>query len=222
MKKIILTLTLATVFMYNSMAGGGYEKAIGQNIGSIFTTENVADYDGVANKFVRIGEAEKDKWLPYYYASLTYIFKSFRLTTIEDKDQALIQAQQMLDKSATLSESNSEIEALQGFLYMMSLSVDPSNRGQTMSPKAFGAYEKALALEPGNPRALLFKGQMMYGMAQFFGSGTEDACALVNKSMEIFEKEAGNQTIEPSWGIYSAKEYISKCNAPANEADEKE
>ncbi|MFY0650667.1 MAG: hypothetical protein JXQ96_01475 [Cyclobacteriaceae bacterium] len=212
MKKILLFITAFVISLSTSYAGGAYERTMGESIGQIFSSKS-EDMDALANKFNRIGEAEKDKWLPYYYASMTYIFKSFQLQESTAKDQALQSAQQSLDKAKDLVEANSEISSLQGFLYMISLSVDPANRGQSMSPKAFAAFEKALALNPKNPRAILFKGQMMYGAAEFFGSGTEEACGMVLKSIEIFEAQEGNQTMQPSWGIVSARQYQEKCNS---------
>lgn len=217
MKKLIASLIMLGLYGTTTLASSSYEKAMEQNIAMIFNTIGADQMNGVANKFVRIGEAEKSKWLPFYYSSMTYVFKSFQLQDPMKKDEALENAQQQLNRAAELDSKNSELAALQGFLYMISLSVDPASRGQTMSPKAFAQFEKALALEPRNPRALLFKGQMLYGSAQFFGTGTEPACQIISKSIEIFENNKKEQGINPSWGLKSAMDYQKNCNSSSEE-----
>ena len=217
MKKLIASLIMLGIFGTATLANRSYEKSMEQNIAMIFNTTGADQMNGVANKFIRIGEAEKSKWLPFYYSSMTYVFKSFQLKDPMKKDEALENAQQQLNRAEVLEPVNSEISALQGFIYMIRLSVDPANRGQSMSPKAFAQFEKALALEPRNPRALLFKGQMLYGSAQFFGTGTESACQMISKSIEIFERSKKEQGIEPSWGLKSAMDYQKKCNSSTEE-----
>ncbi|MFT7033534.1 MAG: tetratricopeptide (TPR) repeat protein [Cyclobacteriaceae bacterium] len=222
MKKLITSILMLGIFETTGLANNSYEKTMEQNITMIFNTAEADQMNHVANKFVRIGEAEKSKWLPFYYSSMTYIFKSFQLQDAAEKDDALESAQRQLNRALKLESENSEISALQGFLYMISLSVDPASRGQSISPKAFAQFEKALAIDPKNPRALLFKGQMLYGSAQFFGTGTETACQMISRSIEIFEKSKNQKGIEPSWGLRSALSYNKNCNSfPKEQGDDK-
>ena len=56
--------------------------------------------------------------------------------------------------------------------------------------------------------------QMEYGMAQFFGQGTEKACGLLSASLELFEKEAANFTedsLDPAWGKEMAEQMLGSC-----------
>lgn len=220
MKKVITSALIMFVYGTTALANGSYEKAMEQNIAMIFNTTEANQMNNVANKFIRIGEAEKSKWLPFYYSSMTYIFKSFQLQDASKRDEALESAQLQLNRAIELEEENSEISALQGFLYMISLSVDPANRGQSMSPKAFSQFEKALAIDSKNPRALLFKGQMLYGSAQFFGTGIEDACQMISKSIELFEVDKATKGIAPSWGLKSALDYKENCNSSTEQQAE--
>lgn len=206
---IIFILTLSiTAVAGNEKA---YKKAMKSNIEQLHSAQAPDAFDMAANKFIRIGEAEKDKWLPYYYASLAYVWKSFRINDAQEKDKNLTESMTYLSKAKALEENNPEIIALEGFVYMIQISVDPANRGQSLTPKSFGAFNTALGIEPSNPRALLFKGQMQYGMSQFFGSGTEEACAMIVKSVDLFEQDNPKDSILPSWGLSSAQSYIEKC-----------
>ncbi|HCX76982.1 MAG TPA: hypothetical protein DHU93_17945, partial [Algoriphagus sp.] len=76
-------------------------------------------------------------------------------------------------------------------------------------------FGKAINLDRENPRALYLMAQMEYGMAQFFGSGTDKACGMVRLSLEQFEKEESIITedyILPKWGKRSAQQMMNNCN----------
>jgi hypothetical protein len=212
------SLILGLLFSVNVLAGNekAFKKAMTTNIAALNTARELAEFDPIANKFIRIGEAEQEKWLPYYYASLAYVWKGFRMKDLAQKDDNLLVAMKYINKAKTLEENNAEVIALEGFIFMMQISIDPGSRGQSITPKAFGNFNKALAIQPSNPRALLFKGQMQYGMSQFFGSGTEEACAMIFKSVELFEKDDKASSILPSWGRSSADQYIENCSPKEN------
>ena len=133
MKRItILILTLAVVQV--SFAGGDkkYTKAMEANIQALYDADSADAFAPIANKFTRIGEAEKDEWLPYYYASLTEVFKSFRISDIKLKDVVLDQALDHLAKAEAVEQDNSEIVALEGMIYMLKINVDPGTRGKCL------------------------------------------------------------------------------------------
>ncbi|HAZ26352.1 MAG TPA: hypothetical protein DCY95_18715, partial [Algoriphagus sp.] len=80
-----------------------------------------------------------------------------------------------IDKAEKLAPANSEVTALKGYAIMGKISLDPASRGQNLSPQAMQLFGKAINLDRENPRALYLMAQMEYGMAQFFGSGTDKA-----------------------------------------------
>lgn len=214
MKHTILIIT-SVLAMNVSFAGGNkkYIKALESNITALYAADTVVAFDPIANKFMRIAEAEKNQWLPYYYASLSYVFKSFRIKDNTQRDEILDQAQSQLALASELESSNSEITALDGFIYMMKISIDPGTRGQTLSPKAMSRFTTAIRQDPTNPRAVLFMGQMHFSMAQFFGSGTEEACATIAQSIELFENNKPKSSIAPAWGMKPAMQWAEKCTS---------
>jgi hypothetical protein len=188
-----------------------YYETMGKTIAELYATKDPSGYDAVINKFVRIGQAEKSQWEPYYYAALG---QSFHATGIEDpaaKDAQLDKALNTLSEAAKLSANNSEILSLEGFIWMLKLGVDPGTRGQAYTGKIMGLFGQAMALDPQNPRAVLFMGQMKYGTAQFFGAGTDEACGLVQKSIALFENYQPKSPISPMWGKSSAVGYAQRC-----------
>jgi hypothetical protein len=77
---------------------------------------------------------------------------------------------------------------------------------------AFQSLGKAVAVNPENPRALALLAQMQYGMAQFFGSPTTEACATLTKSLEKFESYKSENPLAPQWGKKMAEGLKTKCN----------
>ena len=83
-----------------------------------------------------------------------------------------------------------------------------------MSGQAMATYGKALALDNKNPRALALLAQMEYGMAQFFGNGSEKACTLAKQSQAIFasqDAEVLKVAMMPTWGKNMAESMVKKC-----------
>ncbi|UXX79153.1 hypothetical protein N7E81_17510 [Reichenbachiella carrageenanivorans] len=213
MKSIQLLIILTVYATLTQAQSKKYIQTMEASIASLYQAETLTDYDPMANKFDRIGQAEGNQWEPYYYAALTHTFKAFKINDLQIKDAALDQALTALSKAGDLSENNSEIIALRGFVNMIKIGVDPATRGQSLSPKIMADFNQSLKLDPNNPRANLFMGQMLYGTAEFFGTGVDDACALVDQSIVLFESEKPASSIAPSWGKQSAYQYKKQCKA---------
>lgn len=212
---LIATFVL-TIMAHLSVAQKGYTNAMQSNLENLYEASTQDQYDASSNKFLRIGDAEKNKWLPYYYAALAQTWKSTKINEPELKDKSLDGAQKALDMAMVISDQSSESIALQGFIHMLKISVDPVSRGQTLSAKAFASYGKALELDPDNPRAKLFLGQMKFGMAQFFGSSTEEACTSIAASVDAYNNVQPKTTISPSWGRGTAEKWLEKCQSSEN------
>ena len=54
-----------------------YESVMLTNIKSLDTASSGLSFLTLANNFARIGNAEKSKWLPYYYTSYCYVAMAF-------------------------------------------------------------------------------------------------------------------------------------------------
>lgn len=172
--------------------------------------DTVTEYTTVANYFERIKFKEKEEWLPAYYQALSLTFGS-QSVDVEEKEANLIIALSIVQEAQKI-DKNSELVALEGFIQMMRLTVDPATRGRTLSPLIFGLYQESIELDPSNARAMLFLGQMHFGMAQFMGSGTEDACGFIKKAEGLFANESKDDTIFPSWGKKTLTYSLSNCN----------
>lgn len=188
-----------------------YTSAMQKNVQTVYTAQTVADLQVVVSSFERIAETEKTKWEPYYYASFGYIMMANYEQDGAKKDGYLDHAKGCVEKAKALAQGESEIIALEGFVHMMRITIDPMSRGQQYSPLAYEAFNKALALNAENPRALSLLAQMQFGTAQFFNSSTGEACETVEKSIDKFETYKSVNPLAPQWGKSVAQRLKEKC-----------
>lgn len=212
MKKltIIIGILLAGLTL-KAKSQEAYIKAMTQGLQAMGKAQSLEDFQQVAGQFERVAANVEDQWHPQYYAALAYINMSFRVNEIEKKDQLTDKAQKYIDKALSIDPKNSEVVALQGFKYMIELSADPGARGQSMSPKAMQYLGKAVSLDPNNPRANVFLAQMEMGMADFFGSPVDQACAKGKKALDLFNSASDERSFDPSWGKENAEALVQQC-----------
>lgn len=199
MKKSIFILVLL-LFSGVTFANDAYQKAMKQSIDKLFQSQTIQEYVDVANQFERISTIEKQEWLPLYYASFSYIMISFKETDNAKKDQYLDQAQKYLDKAMTIELNESELFMLQGFLYPSRINIDPINRGMTYMGKMNAALDKALELNPDNPRVYYLRATMTANMPEAFGGGAAKALPLYQIAAEKFDLFKPKSEIHPNWG----------------------
>ncbi|PZV86351.1 hypothetical protein CLV31_102251 [Algoriphagus aquaeductus] len=213
MKKSLFTLALAFAFVFSAFANDpAYESAMKKQIQAMKTIQNPEQSQAVANGFLRIAEVKNTEWLPLYYAAYLKTIAAFRFEV--NKDQYFDQAMELAKKAEKIAPNHSEITALQGFITMGKLSVDPMSRGQELSGQAMQLFGKAIALDRENPRAVTMMAQMEQGMAQFFGQGPEKACGLARTGLELFAKEEAKVTEDyllPTWGKREAEQVAGAC-----------
>lgn len=213
MKKVI---TFITVLFFSiglhAQDASAYERYMLETLSLYDSVKTLDDYKEIVNRFERIANAEQDQWLPSYYSGLTYIYMSF-VRGLEDdqRDDYIEKALEAIDKAQAINGETSEIVVLRGYAYMAKVSVSPALRGMTLSSKVAGYFEKALAMDPQNPRANLMAGRWKYGSAQFFGSSTADACALMQKALELYQAQEEEKSIDPSWGENQAVSMTNRC-----------
>ena len=214
MKNFKSTLLAGMLLLSINLFAGNeaYIKAMKKGLEAMDNANGREDLQNAANMFDRIGEKESTEWLPSYYSGLCYVYMSFSQgLEPEDRDRYLAKATERADAAGMISENNSEIVLLKGYISMAKLSADPASRGQTLSPLTMQMFGKAMEMDPTNPRAYALMARMELGMARFFGSGEEKACGLAYKSIELFDKEEV-ASIEPRWGQNIVNQMIEDCN----------
>lgn len=209
--KTINTLILLLFAIVTFANDDKYFEQMGKQIQSVYTAKTIEDLHAAVNSLDRIAGAEKSKWEPYYYSAFGSIMMATRTKEGAKIDAYLDQAMASIEKGKVLVSNESELIALEGFVHMMRVTVDPGARGQQYSGMAFQSYGKALGLNVNNPRAMALMAQMQFGTAQFFGSSTAEACGLAKKALEQFESYKSDNPLAPAWGKEMTEELLKQC-----------
>lgn len=208
MKTLIIVLSIC----FFAFAPDKYTDMMQRNIGMLYAAKTTDEYQKTVNAFNRIGDAEKTKWEPYYYSALGSIFSANLEQDLQKKDAILDVAKQALDKASTIRKDDSEIIALEGFIQMLKVSVDPAARGPQYSMQAVQLFSKAMTLDPSNPRAAALMAQMQLGTARFFNQAPTEACNTARKAAELFEAaKSTDNSLLPKWGKGMNESLLAEC-----------
>lgn len=211
MKTILLSFILLTVALVVQAGTPEYEKIMLETIESVYNAESIAQYQEAINMFERIASKETAQWEPHYYAGFGYVMMAIKSERAAEKDNFLDLAMDKVKKGVDLAPQESELAALEGFVHMIRVTVDPAVRGPQYAPLSMQSFGKALAFNPDNPRALYLMGQMEFGTAKFFSSDTSEACAKLRSAVEKFENEQPENPLAPAWGKKGASAAAGRC-----------
>jgi len=149
MKKLIFSLALLTSLAVSAQSDK-YTQMMQKNIALLDSAKSIDDLQSLASTFDRIGDAEKTKWLPYYYAALAQTWVGWN-PTVKDKDANSAKINAYLAKAEAI-EKNSELYAVENMSATQQMLVDPQTRWATYGKTAGEALEKGLQADPNNPR----------------------------------------------------------------------
>jgi tetratricopeptide (TPR) repeat protein len=210
MKTIIFLF--AVLFSTTTFANDNkYMEQMGKHIQAVYAAQSPEQYQDAVNAFDRIAAAEKNKWEPYYYSAFGSVMMANNEKDAAKKDAYLDKALAAIESGKSINPNESELVALEGFVHMIRVTVDPATRGQQYSGMAFQTYSKALGMNPENPRALGFLAQMQMGLAKFMGSSTTDACETGKKALEKFTTYKSDNPLAPQWGKGMTVGLLQSC-----------
>lgn len=210
--KSTLAILAITLSIQASASDEKFMQAMLKHIDDVYKAATLQEYQSAVNAFDRIAGAEKSRWEPLYYSAFGNIMMAIQTSEAAKKDGYLDLALQALSKAAAMAPEESEIAALEGFVHMIRVTVDPQTRGMEFSMRANQAYEKALKLNPENPRAIALKAQMDFGTAQFFHAATETACQTNEKALLRFAENQSDNPLAPKWGESMAQGLKRQCS----------
>jgi hypothetical protein len=208
--KTMFTLTVLLAVLTSAAFSSNYEEAMKTNILKINESKSAAELTTLANQFQRISNAEKDKWLPGYYAAYCYVNATF-FDELKAKEihEYLDLAQAEIDKVQKLSPRESEIFALQAFIYQ--LRITDMSKGYKYSSLATEAINTAEKLNPDNPRVYYLRGSNTFHTPKMFGGGKEKAKPDLAKAAQMFETQKLESEIAPAWGAEHNGQLLKQC-----------
>lgn len=185
-----------------------YVAAMQKNITLLDSAKTADQLASLAGTFDRIGDAEKTRWLPYYYAALAQTWIGWMPDT-KDKDANSQKINAYLAKAEAI-EKNAETYAVENMSATQQMLVDPQTRWSTNGKDASEALQKGLTLDPNNPRLYYLQGMSLFGTPPQFGGGKDKAKPLFEKSVALF-KSAQPKPLYPTWGEKQAEDMLAKC-----------
>lgn len=220
MKKIItLALVFSIAIVSNAQTASNpikqtsaFENAMLVNIRQLDTASSAASLTTIANNFERIGNAEKTKWEPFYYASYCYTAMAFmspdksKIDWLADKAEALLQNAEAIDKN------NSEISCMFAMINSCRILVDPISRFQVKSTEVNALLAKAMQENQNNPRIYLMQARMQIRTPEAFGGGRNVAKASAETAVAKFKSFVPANAIAPAWGEQQAIGLLAKIN----------
>jgi len=204
MKSILFSLIAFIIFSINTQGQNAqYEKAMKKALTELDKAETAEGFKSVVNAFERIAVAEEDEWLPVYYQSYAHMMAAIDYMDIgmmKDCLAHVAKARELVEKAEKMAPKESEIYALKALVYQGHIWEDPQIKGAQYTPLVIEAAEKAIALDPANPRGFYIKGQQLFFMPTFIGGGPEAALPFLEKAQEKYKTFEPASELHPSWG----------------------
>jgi len=191
-----------------SLAQSGYQTGMDK----AFELWSNNQQDEALNMFERIANAEPENWIPGYYVAQINILKSWGVKDETVLKAQLDKAQEYLNTLIALEPDNAELLVLQAQVYTNWIAYDGMTYGMKYSAKVSELYNKALELDPQNPRVVLSKAEWDMGSARYFGKDATPHCKKVKEAVQLFDSYQVAGEFYPDWGREHAKEVMASCN----------
>jgi len=218
MKKTILILSAIFVASFSfAQMPEKFVKAMEGKIAMLDSVKTAEGYIELANAFERIGEAEKNQGLAYYYAAycnasagtLVGAGGDMMAAKADKTDPYADKADKQIKKAEELMKSNSETFIVKKMIATLRMLGDPMNRYMTYGPEATAMLDEAKKTNPANPRAYLLEAQDKYYTPEQFGGSKEEAKVLFEKAQKLFETFKPESSIHPNWGKNQIAYFLS-------------
>ncbi|HEX6053240.1 MAG TPA: tetratricopeptide repeat protein [Gemmatimonadaceae bacterium] len=162
-----------------------------------------------------------DRLLLYYRSLSLYRLAAQYMGRNRNNDakKALEEADRLLEQIETKAPAGDAL-ALRGAVVgqLIGLSSNPLS-GMTLGPKASGLIERAMELEPNNPRVWLVRGISSMFTPKMFGGGTDKAERDLRKAAELFAAERVVAPA-PSWGHADAYIWLGQTLQKEGKAED--
>jgi len=217
MKRILFLIAVTIVMGTAVHAQGDYTQQMQAAIAKLDNAKAVKDYQLLADNFLRIADAQKNEWLPYYYAAFCNA-KTGWLKQNDDPDNIEpfankaaeeIKKAAMLIDTAKQKKELAEIYCIQMMLNQARVFINPQTYGREYGPTAFNYLQMAKQAAPDNPRVLYLLGWQKFATPKMWGGDKALAKQLLTSAKQ---KLAGEQVegLGPHWGKKEVEEMLGQ------------
>lgn len=212
MKRIILFCFAAVLGMSGFAQSEKYTAAMKANLSALDTSfKNPANLLAMANNFERIASAEKNQWLPYYYAAYCQVNYGFFEQDKTKVDAIANKAGELISKADALNPNNSEISCIKSMIATCHLMVNPMQRYMEYGQESADHMDAAIKQDPSNPRPYLLKGQNLKFTPAEFGGGCSTAKPELQTALDKFAAFKPASELHPNWGKARVEDLMKDC-----------
>jgi hypothetical protein len=211
MKKIFIVIVALVMATQGIAQSEKFTKAMTGNIALMDSAKTADGMLAASAAFERIAEAEKNQWLPYYYAAFTQVIYAFMKNEMSNNDAFAEKAEQLLMKADALQTNNSEISCVKSMIATLRMLVNPQQRWQQYGAVSQQELEKAKTQDPANPRPYYLQGNNLRNTPEQFGGGCNSAKPLLQEAMKKFETFKPASPIAPNWGKARTEQLLAGC-----------
>lgn len=210
MKKVLLSALVLFITIVATAQSEKYTAALKKNMAAMDSSfANPPNLLVVSNNFERIAVAEKNQWLPYYYAAFCQLNYAFIQTDKDKTDGFADKAASLIAVADSLSPKNSEISCLKSMVASAHMIVNPQQRWQQYGQESSAQLEAAIQQDSANPRPYFLQGQSLKYTPEQFGGGCKKAMPVFQKALDKYDSFKPASDISPTWG----KDYVVKLMA---------
>jgi len=208
MKKLII-FSLFVLLCKFDYAQNSYETEMKDGINLLFNAQTDERLVFAAERFDHLSQTAKHEWLPLYYKGLTYTTLAFRTSDKEKRKKNIDNAQLAIDLAFKINSGESELFALQGMIYEGLITLDLYENGRIYLSKTTEVLNKAVELNPENPRAVYLQGLLALYTPEVYGGGKESAYPILTKAQGLFEVFTPETVFSPVWGAEDCNKMIA-------------
>ena len=212
MKKLLLLALILFITITSFSQSEKFTQAMKKNLAAMDSSfKNPSELLKLANSFERIATAEKNQWLPYYYAAFCQVNVGFMEQDKSKVDAIVDKAASLIATADSLAPNNSEISCIKSMIASCHMMVDPMTRWQEYGAESSSNMEASMSQDPTNPRPYFLKGQGLKYTPEQFGGGCATAKPALETALEKYATFKPASELHPSWGKEIAQQLIATC-----------
>lgn len=210
-KSILICAFICCASSFTFAQSNKYETAMKSNISQLDSIMGKNNAEELSNNFLRIADAEKTQWLPYYYAAYCKSLQAMQEHDNSKKDGLADKATEFITKAeGILGKENSEIDVIKSMIATARMTVDPQNRYMTYMPDINENIKKAESLDSTNPRPVLLEAENKFYTPEQFGGGKDAAKEYFEKANMLDQSFKPETDLSPNWGRTSIQYFLSQ------------
>lgn len=213
MKKIMLLFAAVILSVLSIHA---QDPQLTSAVAGLDYAKTVRDYQDLAAKFVKAGNAQRSNWLPFYYAALCNARIGFmlqddgeRVEPFSNEGENYAKLALKLMKTGSKKEQ-AELYTVLSMVYRTKVFINPMTYGRQYGPTSQQYLDKALQLDPGNPRALYLQAWVKYYTPKMWGGDKTKAKTLLDEAMQKLLDQQLADSVQPRWGKAESQELLAK------------